>query len=204
LAHKGRIQLLRPKLLPLLDGTQRASIVSLVKSLIDILGSDDVVLDGRHSPALYSRFLHNLLAKYCSPASQEEMLSTEPSQEPDDGNQTPTPTYSWPDVPSEQGTPVPDKRVGIAAAQPVVREHAGDAEMDFSIAHFLQSTMPPASTVYEQPAYQWQMHAPAPTAMPYGSCSFPFAVDPVQQWNHPFNYAAILDRAYTQFDFQGR
>ncbi|KAJ6596817.1 fungal-specific transcription factor domain-containing protein [Mycena vulgaris] len=48
------VNLLRPKFLPLLKEDTQQNIVRLVSRLIDVLGSDGVALDGRHTPALYS------------------------------------------------------------------------------------------------------------------------------------------------------
>ncbi|KAF7338357.1 Rab-GAP TBC domain-containing protein [Mycena venus] len=58
------VNLLRPRFLPLLKEDTQRDIVRLVSRLINVLRSDGVALDGRHTPALYSRFLSSLLAKY--------------------------------------------------------------------------------------------------------------------------------------------
>ncbi|KAJ7470689.1 fungal-specific transcription factor domain-containing protein, partial [Mycena latifolia] len=51
------VNLLRPKFLPLVKEDTQQNIVRLVSRLINVLRSDSVALDGRHCPALYSRFL---------------------------------------------------------------------------------------------------------------------------------------------------
>ncbi|KAJ6597347.1 hypothetical protein B0H10DRAFT_2087785, partial [Mycena sp. CBHHK59/15] len=58
------VNLLRPRFLPLVTEATRRDIVRLVGRLINVLGSDSVALDGRHTPALYSRFFSSLLAKH--------------------------------------------------------------------------------------------------------------------------------------------
>ncbi|KAI0915948.1 hypothetical protein AcV5_003413 [Taiwanofungus camphoratus] len=55
------LNLLRPQFLPLLDVSQQSMIVDNVATVISILGSKDVALDNRHSPALFSRFLSSQL-----------------------------------------------------------------------------------------------------------------------------------------------
>ncbi|TFK55165.1 hypothetical protein OE88DRAFT_1006449 [Heliocybe sulcata] len=58
------LNLLRPRCKPLLQPAEEKKIVVSVSNLIAILGSNEVALDGRHTPMLYSRFLSSLLAKY--------------------------------------------------------------------------------------------------------------------------------------------
>lgn len=196
-------QLLRPKLLPLLDSSQCATIVRLVKDLIKILGSDAVALDGRHSPALYAKFLSNLLDKYYTPALQEDIRSLQSSTEtqPQSDDITSLPFF-WPDVPSQEGTPVPlEARPHTPPA--VVREEAGDLVMDFSLSHFVQSAIPPAPAAPEAP--YWPRPAPAPSTLPgsaYGASIF--TPENTQPWPQPFNYASMLDMVYTQYGLEGR
>jgi transcriptional regulatory protein LEU3 len=94
---------LRPKLLPLLDEKLQEEIIRDVSGLIDMLGSNAVALDGRHTPALYSRFLSSLLAKHncIPPRSASESSPNEPkfhAQYSDDRQPTPPHSYSWPDI----------------------------------------------------------------------------------------------------------
>ena len=149
----------------------------LVEKLIGILSSDDVALDGKHSPAVYAKFLSTLLGKYYTPslqqdvktASSEIMAQYQPLRE-----QTPPYAYSWPDTPSLVGTPEDDQ--GSAEdlpddsyAEHVVRQLAGEAEMDFSLQHFVRSTI----------------SAPLPTPDPVGSMQYyppPPLQEAPQQW----------------------
>lgn len=48
----------------MLNEDTKEEIIESVYQLIDVLKSKEVALDGRHTPALYSRFLATLLAKY--------------------------------------------------------------------------------------------------------------------------------------------
>lgn len=191
------LNLLRPKLLPLLDSVQCREIIQQVKQLIDILGSDAVALDGRHSPALYSKFLDNLLEKYYTPALRERINSAEsPSQHPEgDGQQPPQETFSWPDIPSHEPTPAPedDHQMG-GSGSTVVREQAGEAEMDFSLTHFVESALPPANPA--PPESLWQTHdVPANSAGLYG-------VEAMQQWQYPFGYPVMFDLTAPQQHLQ--
>ncbi|EKM82737.1 hypothetical protein AGABI1DRAFT_53161, partial [Agaricus bisporus var. burnettii JB137-S8] len=66
--------LLRRTLLPLLDEKQQREILFIVPRLIEILSSREVALDGRHTPALYSKFLSSLLERHIarrSPSSSK-------------------------------------------------------------------------------------------------------------------------------------
>lgn len=188
--NDAQSQLLRPKLLPLLSSAQCGTIVTLVRRLIDILSSDAVALDGRHSPAIYSKFLSKLLNKYYTPSLQQGISTAEIyPQYPDSRMHTPPNTYLWPDVPSLDGAPTPTLDPGGVQGMHVVREQDGEAEMDFSISHFVQSTMRAPSVVREEPAY----HIPAPSQEPgiYG-----YSQDAFQEWQYPFNYAANMNVGY--------
>ena len=48
-------------------------ITQLVQRLIDLLGSDEVAVDARHTPKLYSRFLADVLAKHQRAKAAKEM-----------------------------------------------------------------------------------------------------------------------------------
>lgn len=146
-------QLLRPKFLPLLTAVQCATIVRLVRRLIEILGSEDVVLDRYHSPAVYSKFLSSLLDRHHTPSLRVDVGAT--SELPivahyrEDREQSPPLGYSWPDTPCN--TTAPDlveemaQRIDSTDAFAgsdghIVRQEIGDLDMDFSLPHFVQST----------------------------------------------------------------
>ncbi|EKM55367.1 uncharacterized protein PHACADRAFT_95777, partial [Phanerochaete carnosa HHB-10118-sp] len=188
------LNLFRPRLLPLLDASQCRDIVKLVKRLIVILGSNVVALDGRHSPALYSKFLRNLFEKYYTPALREQIDAVEsPPQHSGDEDQYYPETHSWPDVPSHEPAsgPHPDSQFG-GRGSPVVQEQAGDNEMDFSLSHFVSSALPLANTT--EPGPIWEMHTGF--ASPAGMYA-QYSADVMQQWQYPFNHTAMLDMAST-------
>ncbi|CAK5264243.1 unnamed protein product [Mycena citricolor] len=58
------VNLLRPRFEYHISRDTRHGIISLVGKLIDALSSERVVLDSKHAPAAYSRFLSDLLSKY--------------------------------------------------------------------------------------------------------------------------------------------
>lgn len=191
-------QLLRPKLLPLLTPLQCRKIVSLVKHLIEILSSDEVALDGRHSPAIYSRFLSTLLDKYYTTSLQNDIRSSDIyPQYRDNRELTPPHAFLWPDIPSVEGTPIPEAEQPAIHAMHVVREQAGEAEMDFSLSHFVQSTLPPTD-----PAPDESTHASVPPSLE--GTYHGYTIDTIHQWQQPFNYAAMLDVAYVPYPFAGR
>ncbi|KAF8078012.1 fungal-specific transcription factor domain-containing protein [Lyophyllum atratum] len=137
------INLLRPKLLPLLDEKQQEEIIQDVSGLIDILGSKAVALDGRHTPALYSRFLSSLLAKHnCMPPRPiTESSPTEPkfhAQYSDDRQPTPPHAYSWPDIMHTDDVSPSNHNNGDFSAHGEFYQH-DDVDMDLSLSHFVRT-----------------------------------------------------------------
>lgn len=133
------LNLLRPKLVPLLDLATHRRIITVVRDLIRVLGSKEVVWDGRHTPALYSKFLSALLDKYDHPQVQ---IDTDGSLEftphfRQDRQQTPPNIYSWPDTPS---TNVLIHDEAIERPIGTIYQTSGDADMDFSLQYFMQTT----------------------------------------------------------------
>ncbi|KAG8742288.1 hypothetical protein FRC10_001712 [Ceratobasidium sp. 414] len=57
------LKMLRPQFAAALEPTQSTRIIQLVTRLTEVLASDKVAIDDRHSPRLYSRFLSGLIAK---------------------------------------------------------------------------------------------------------------------------------------------
>ncbi|KAJ4488126.1 fungal-specific transcription factor domain-containing protein [Lentinula aciculospora] len=140
------LNLLRPKLLPLLDENTQAEIVLTVERLIGVLGSEDVALDGRHTPALYSRFLVNLLSKYNTHSNRRSETPPDDIRfHPQYNEERPASSPpGWPDIPSENVAPQ-----ALSSYQPgIVYQEAGDADMDFSLGHFVR-------TVSELPGGQY-------------------------------------------------
>lgn len=124
------INLLRPELLPLLDENQQQQIIVLVNRLIGILRSDDVALDGRHTPALYSRFLSSLLERHHATPNKyaSQYLSTDPgflTSSHDYREFTQPNVHCWPDV-------------GQAPGNWALPEMSID-HMDFSLTHFISA-----------------------------------------------------------------
>lgn len=167
------MQLLRPKFLPLLTPTQCALIVQLVQQLILILGSDEVVLDRYHSPAVYSKFLANLLERYYTSSLQARvraasvpapLLMIRP-----DRDHSPPPSYTWPDTPSSPYNLNAEDMVHqldptnmlAGSSDQIVRQEIGDLDMDFSLPHFVQSTR-------NSPEMTWSMFATMPLDTPEG------------------------------------
>lgn len=56
--------MLRPQFAAACEPSQSARIIQLVTKLTEVLASNQVAIDDRHSPRLYSRFLSGLIAKY--------------------------------------------------------------------------------------------------------------------------------------------
>ena len=137
---------MRPEFLPLLDESLHEGIIQDVEGLINVLGSTDVALDGRHTPALYSRFLSSLLAKHRDNYSFAFSDSRPPHNEPtlyrpwsydqqvipQDGDAI---LYTWPDVIPAGGFPAIANEDGLVFQTQDVMQQCG-VEMDLSLAYF--------------------------------------------------------------------
>ena len=135
---------MRPEFLPLLDESLHEGIIQHVESLINVLGSNDVALDGRHTPALYSRFLSSLLAKHrdnCKfPSSDSKPQQNEPywpwnydhQVTPPDGDAI---LYTWPDVIPAGGYLATANEDGLPVQTQDMMQQCG-VEMDLSLAYF--------------------------------------------------------------------
>lgn len=137
------IQLFRPKFIALLAETEIKEIVLSVITLIQILGSPDVALDGRHTPALYSRFILSLLKEWCprayrpmiQEASAPSHAGSSPSTSGAHGSQSEAYYANWPSVPSNarsSGTPDSTDMMGPGMAY----QRQVD---DFSLTHFVKT-----------------------------------------------------------------
>ncbi|KAI0093578.1 hypothetical protein BDY19DRAFT_260419 [Irpex rosettiformis] len=171
------LNLLRPKFLPLLTVEQCAEIVGLVQALIKILSSNDVAIDGRHSPALYSKFLRSLLEKYRTrtPSLQADINAIASSQPQVSAQyqtqQYPLETYSWPDTtlsnvvaPQALGDKHANMGTSTSYEGHVARQLIGEPDMDFSLTHFVESTRNPSNNTTESsPSPSLPMPAPAYT-----------------------------------------
>ncbi|KAG6879520.1 hypothetical protein C0992_001853 [Termitomyces sp. T32_za158] len=153
------INLLRPTLLHLLDGKTQSEIIQDVQDLIKILGSEDVAIDTRHTPALYCRFLSSLLAKHHSVLPQVSFESpvSDPysTPYPRDGQTSDTSfTYSWPDI--TYGVDQHDQQhngISIGGSY-----QAGEVDMDLSLSHFVRTVT--------------QGYPPLPDPSPYVDMSY--------------------------------
>ncbi|TRM57554.1 fungal-specific transcription factor domain-containing protein [Schizophyllum amplum] len=167
------VNLLRPKFRSLLDDGQQRHIASLVNRLIDVLGSKDVALDERHTPALYSRFLENLLEKRHLRSSENDRSSRSGSDSPkgtmyaqrgEERLHTPPNHYIWPDVGHNMSPASSLSSSGgdVSPSPSAVYRQSGDPDMDFSMNHFLR-------TVTQQPVAQFAPELPATTGMAWSS-----------------------------------
>ncbi|KAJ7452500.1 fungal-specific transcription factor domain-containing protein [Mycena galericulata] len=146
------VNLLRPRFLPLVKEETQREIVRLVTRLIDVLGSDGVALDGRHTPALYSRFLSSLLAKYNDFPLRDDSPPTEnikfyPQFGPDRRSSPPHP-YSWPDIDTAQVENVSSE----GSDDFLMCQRYGDPDMDLSLCHFIRTVNGEQSGGNEQPS----------------------------------------------------
>ncbi|EPQ58370.1 hypothetical protein GLOTRDRAFT_35883 [Gloeophyllum trabeum ATCC 11539] len=141
------LNLLRPKCKPLLEPNQEQIIVHEVGRLIEILGSKEVALDGRHTPMLYSRFLSSLLAKYDHSRAARNTHYAASSYSPTTGeiqpqyhqerDPTPPHMFYWPDTSQVSGMDQSAQEFPSGT----VYQQSGEADMDFSMNHFLQTVV---------------------------------------------------------------
>lgn len=128
---------MRPKFLPLLSENLQQEVIQTVTRLIEVLQSKDVALDGRHTPALYSRFLSSLLRKHhvqsTSTGSEFQHSEMDCSTHQDHRQATPPNVYYWPDV----GHTSPGAYVTHQVPDGKIYKQYGDADMDFSLRHFV-------------------------------------------------------------------
>ncbi|KAI1793795.1 hypothetical protein LXA43DRAFT_206444 [Ganoderma leucocontextum] len=79
------LKLLRPEFSGFVPRERQQEIFDLISRLIEKLGSPDVAIDERHTPALHSRFLHGLLRKH----RRDLAVSSRPSDQPGPPSQPP-------------------------------------------------------------------------------------------------------------------
>lgn len=141
----NRLQLFRPRYLSLLDTTLRQEIVVSVSRLISILGSNDVALDGRHTPAVHSNFLSTLMLKRGLTMNNMWTLSREqsPHSEPGHRQLTPPDEFSWPDV---QGPSTHSQNASLRLASGCGAQFQSDRLMDYSLSHFIKTVISYAPT----------------------------------------------------------
>lgn len=148
----------------------------MVQALIEILSSDDVALDGRHSPALYSKFLRSLLEKYLTPSLQAQIAAIAVFQPQNQTQrhyeQVSVDSYTWPDTtlpniftPQTQtfGNQYANASTSTSCEGHVARQLVGEPDMDFSLTHFVESTRNPSYGDTESSPLSQPMPAPAYT-----------------------------------------
>lgn len=147
---KTHNQLFRPRFRHLLSSTAQHEIVMLVSRLVSVLGSSDVALDRRHTPALYSRFLSSLMVRHSLVGSNTNSPNNDDSTLPSNylsasRQFSPPEQLFWPDVPrsnSSSASHTPDL--------PTASDYqfkSGSMGMDFSLPYFIKTltSQPPAS-----------------------------------------------------------
>ena len=160
-------QLLRPEFSSFVPRERQHEIFDLITRLIEKLGSPEVAIDERHTPALHSRFLHGLLRKHRrelavsarlpdhqQPPSQHEAQTanrsapggaTFPAQGSSSASQQPSSSSA-----AGQGGPG-GYSFGTAAAGGASYESvAGSSPASFSDSSFSGMAVSP---VFEEPAY---------------------------------------------------
>jgi len=73
------LKILRPKFSFMMREDREQEIVQLVQRLINLLSSEEVAIDDRHTPKLYSRFLADVLAKHKANKTTKESQAPPPA-----------------------------------------------------------------------------------------------------------------------------
>jgi len=139
--------------LPLLDEKLQKELIISVSRLIAILGSADVALDGRHTPALYSRFLSSLMMKHALMMSddfQRGELTRLYSLQAKDCQTTPSMGSKWPDNAQNESSSDFDYSNDLGHQSP---RH--EIEMDYSLSNFIKTVTQkwPGSTNMDIPEW---------------------------------------------------
>ncbi|KAF8959024.1 hypothetical protein BDZ97DRAFT_1906286 [Flammula alnicola] len=171
------INLFRPRHLPLLDDNLQKEIIISVSQLISILGSNDVALDGRHTPALYSRFLSSLMVKHALMMSDMDTLGNEYSQAGGskvlNRRTTPPDGFNWPDVRqtnTHSGNGASDLGKGSGF------QFQGEIVMDYSLSHFIKTVTEytrPSTEMETDLALAWETWKPEVVQPPMWSQPIP-------------------------------
>ena len=112
------IKMLRKDPVSLLDEEQCQRVIELIERLIETLRSEQVAVDERHAPMLYSRFLSNLLAKH-------KVVEEEPQPQPHLNGQRATPATTGQQAPTGAEAVPASPSIEIVPPQP----DRGDANM---------------------------------------------------------------------------
>jgi transcriptional regulatory protein LEU3 len=139
------INFLRPRFLPLIPECQQREIIATVDKLITVLSSNDVAIDCRHTPAIYAKFLSHQLDRYrpaepsLAALSPSDDIKIIPQYQQNREQTPPHAQYSWPDcVPGTRCSPG-GSTPGSDQYSDLVYQRHGEADMDFSIPHFMST-----------------------------------------------------------------
>ncbi|KAF8654088.1 hypothetical protein AX16_003621 [Volvariella volvacea WC 439] len=167
------INLLRPRFVVFLNAQQQEVIIHTVRRLIEVLGSEAVNIDDRHTPALYSKFLQSLLAKHHPIGgfhNSLEIAATSSSQA-EHRQETPPNGYSWPDIQFPDG------------ATSTTQVQFTESEMDFSLSHFVQAVSRDGATQQEVAVNHVDYRSLAP--QDFSDTTI------VQQWQLPASWSQV-------------
>jgi len=120
------LKLLRPDFRGIVSPSQEQHILSLVARFIKVLGSDEIAVDDRHTPKLYSRFLAGLLARH-----------------------TKRPVESKHTVPKIENSPI-DAPMSFPEPPPMPSLRQTQPSSELSQAHGLHSTAPMPDAQFSQ------------------------------------------------------
>ena len=131
-------------------------ITQLVQRLIDLLGSDEVAIDNRHTPKLYSRFLTDVLAKHkrAKAARESDMDASREANPRVVGtfNSQPQGMTQGPEVydPSSSPSSTMDVRSSAFSSPSLLTSHP--STMDYSTAFAPTAAPVPVSDFYSFPS----------------------------------------------------
>ena len=163
------VKLLHPKYSSYLQQEQRTKIHKLVRGLIDLLSSDDVVVDYRHSPKLWSRFLDGLLA---TPNASMDIPPTAAKGESASTRKSSRKSNIQSGASSSKGTSsnpsTPSVNENLPLASPPVTSPATENTLTSSAVAHTSQTGPNAQTMSQSNSmYNYQTTAPPSSSGSY-------------------------------------
>ncbi|KIJ52331.1 hypothetical protein M422DRAFT_222838 [Sphaerobolus stellatus SS14] len=156
------LKLLRPRFASFLEAHQKQEITSLIGRLIEVLQSDEVSVDERHTPKLYARFLGGLLNRQLARSSlsgSSPRGSEQPSSPPAD----PSASFEYHQLQMQAQTQKGFKMKAEATPEAFLRQHQ---QQEVPAVQVTQAASDPASvnaTANSYPIYE--VTPPSPRSM---------------------------------------
>jgi len=165
---------------PLLDEKLQRELIISVSRLIAILGSADVALDERHTPALYSRFLSSLMMKHALVTSDGSHGLTKPcSLQAKDRQMTPSVGSKWPEHAQPESSSDCSGSFDYSNDLGCQRPRQ-EIEMDYSMSSFIKTV-----------TQKWPSSTNMDIQEPWWKSDYTHSDPPLAAWSH----SGVLNQA---------